>query len=78
MPRKPTRPSRKPRSAAAPPVRQLWHPDVPGPLWNGTRRVPRRQIEAYCRVVARTLGKISPFSNVKIEVLSQGEAVYEA
>ena len=32
---------------------QLWHPDVPGPLWNGTRRVPRRQIEAYCRVVAR-------------------------
>jgi len=22
-------------------------------LWNGTRRVPRRQIEAYCRVVAR-------------------------
>ena len=36
-----------------PPVPQLWHPDVPGPLWNGTRRVPRRQIEAYCRVVAR-------------------------
>lgn len=32
---------------------QLWHPDVPGPLWNGTRRVARRQIEAYCRVVAR-------------------------
>ena len=36
-----------------PPVPQLWHPDVPGPLWNGTRRVARRQIEAYCRVVAR-------------------------
>ena len=33
--------------------RQLWHPDVPGPLWDGTRRVARRQIEAYCRVVAR-------------------------
>jgi uncharacterized protein len=26
---------------------------VPGPLWNGTRRVGIRQIEAYCRVVAR-------------------------
>ena len=36
-----------------PSVLQLWHPEVPGPLWNGTRRVPRRQIEAYCRVVAR-------------------------
>ena len=35
------------------PRRQLWHPDVPGPLWDGTRRVARRQIEAYCRVVAR-------------------------
>ena len=32
---------------------QLWHPDVPGPLWDGTRRVPRKQIESYCRVVAR-------------------------
>ena len=32
---------------------QLWHPDVPGPLWNGTRRVPRKQIETYCRVLAR-------------------------
>ena len=35
----------------APP--QLWHPEVPGPLWNGTRRVEFGQIEAYCRVVAR-------------------------
>ena len=26
---------------------------MPGPLWDGTRRVARRQIEAYCRVVAR-------------------------
>ena len=32
---------------------QLWHPDVPGPLWDGTRRVPRSQIESYCRVLAR-------------------------
>jgi predicted nucleotidyltransferase len=32
---------------------QLWHPDVPGPLWDGTRRVPRKQIETYCRVLAR-------------------------
>ncbi len=34
------------------PIR-LWHPDVPGPLWNGTRRVPRKQIETYCQVLAR-------------------------
>jgi len=34
-------------------ARQLWHPDVPGPLWNGTRRVDPEQIEAYCRVLAR-------------------------
>src|SRR5437588_542388 len=33
--------------------RQLWHPEVPGPLWNGTRRVDAKQIRAYCRVVAR-------------------------
>jgi len=26
---------------------------VPGPLWNGTRRVRAGQIKAYCRVVAR-------------------------
>ncbi|NOS70481.1 MAG: nucleotidyltransferase domain-containing protein [Verrucomicrobia bacterium] len=32
---------------------QLWHPEVPGPLWDGTRRVPRNQIETYCRVLAR-------------------------
>ena len=31
----------------------VWHPDVPGPLWDGTRRVPLRQIKAYCRVIAR-------------------------
>jgi hypothetical protein len=34
---------------------QLWHPDVPGPLWNGTKRVPTKQIEAYCRVLAREI-----------------------
>ena len=32
---------------------RLWHPDVPGPLWDGTRRVGRNQIETYCRVLAR-------------------------
>ena len=35
------------------PTPQLWHPDVPGPLWNGTRRVASKQIEAYCQVLAR-------------------------
>jgi predicted nucleotidyltransferase len=34
-------------------LQQLWHPKVPGPLWNGTKRVPARQIAAYCRVLAR-------------------------
>jgi uncharacterized protein len=32
---------------------QLWHRDVPGPLWNGSRLVDARQIKAYCRVIAR-------------------------
>jgi len=32
---------------------RLWHSEVPGPLWNGTRRVGTGQIRAYCRVVAR-------------------------
>ena len=40
-------------SSVTPGVPRLWHPEVPGPLWSGTRRVARRQIEAYCRVVAR-------------------------
>jgi uncharacterized protein len=40
------------RASLASPGR-LWHPDVPGPLWNGTRRVGAGQIEAYCRVLAR-------------------------
>ena len=34
-------------------VPRLWHPEVPGPLWNGTRRVGRNQIEKYCHVLAR-------------------------
>jgi len=38
-----------------PVVTQLWHPDVPGPLWDGTKRVPAKQIEAYCRVLAREI-----------------------
>ena len=41
------------RHANEKPSVQLWHPDVPGPLWNGTRRVGRNQIETYCRVLAR-------------------------
>ena len=32
---------------------RLWHPDVPGPLWDGTRRVATKQISAYCEVLAR-------------------------
>lgn len=32
---------------------RLWHPEVPGPLWDGTHLVDRRQIRAYCRVLAR-------------------------
>ena len=32
---------------------RLWHSEVPGPLWNGTRRVGAGQIHAYCRVLAR-------------------------
>jgi len=35
------------------PAGQLWHSEVPGPLWNGTRRVALGQIRAYCRVLAR-------------------------
>lgn len=42
-----------PKSSKPAGVPRLWHPEVPGPLWNGTRRVGRNQIEAYCRVVAR-------------------------
>lgn len=43
----------KPRHPFRPAPPQLWHPDVPGPLWDGTRRVKRSQIEAYCNVLAR-------------------------
>lgn len=35
------------------PCCQLWHPEVPGPLWDGSRVVDFSQIKAYCRVVAR-------------------------
>ena len=42
-----------PKSSKPASVPRLWHPEVPGPLWNGTRRVGRNQIAAYCRVVAR-------------------------
>lgn len=36
------------------PIR-LWHRDVPGPLWTGTRRVSLGQIRAYCHVLAREI-----------------------
>ena len=36
-----------------PPPSQLWHRDVPGPLWDGSKLVEAHQIEAYCRVIAR-------------------------
>ena len=50
----PKRKSRSSRTNEHPPIApQLWHPDVPGPLWNGTRLVRRDQIETYCRVLAR-------------------------
>ena len=47
----------KPNNARAdrPSALQLWHPDVPGPLWNGAKRVTAKQIEAYCRVLAREI-----------------------
>jgi uncharacterized protein len=43
----------QPRQTKPPSLAPLWHPDVPGPLWNGTRRVGMEQIKAYCQVVAR-------------------------
>jgi uncharacterized protein len=43
----------RPKRASPTPVPQLWHPEVPGPLWDGTGEVGMHQIEAYCRVVAR-------------------------
>jgi len=41
--------------ASAPAARgvRLSHPEVPGPLWNGKKRVARKQIRAYCRILAR-------------------------
>ncbi|MBI3853395.1 MAG: nucleotidyltransferase domain-containing protein [Verrucomicrobia bacterium] len=51
MNRKGRKQAKRPTNGQAP-IR-LWHPEVPGPLWNGTRRVGRNQIERYCRVVAR-------------------------
>jgi len=43
---------RKRQQGSAPRL-QLWHPEVPGPLWDGSRVVDFGQIKAYCRVVAR-------------------------
>lgn len=50
---KPKRNGQRTQQAGLPPASRLWHPEVPGPLWNGTRRVGDKQIQAYCRVVAR-------------------------
>lgn len=47
------RSSRRPQQHRFRSSSRLWHPEVPGPLWNGTRRVGAGQIRAYCRVVAR-------------------------
>ena len=41
------------RKSPTQPTVQLWHPEVPGPLWDGTKLVPRQQIETYCKIVAR-------------------------
>jgi predicted nucleotidyltransferase len=43
----------RPRQQGNPPRLQLWHPEVPGPLWDGSQVVDFGQIKAYCRVVAR-------------------------
>jgi predicted nucleotidyltransferase len=69
------------RMGEAPPIR-LWHPHVPGPLWNGTRRVKFSQIKAYCQVLAREIqsrkiilfgsyasGSATPDSDVDLVVL---------
>ena len=49
------RKSRRKSDVSRTTVPQLRHPDVLGPLWDGTRPVPRRQIESYCRVLAREI-----------------------
>src|SRR5262245_1317042 len=61
---------------------RLWHPDVPGPLWNGTRRAATKQIRTYCRVLGREFrpqkiilfgsyakGSATPESDVDIAVI---------
>jgi len=50
---KPKRNDRHKRTADVVSPGRLWHPDVPGPLWNGRRRVGASQIKAYCRALAR-------------------------
>ncbi len=44
---------RRIRAVSISPPYRLWHPEVPGPLWDGTRRVNARQIKTYCQVLAR-------------------------
>jgi len=43
----------KPRTTSGKRTVQLWHREVPGPLWDGRHLVARRQIAAYGKVVAR-------------------------
>jgi uncharacterized protein len=50
---KPKRNGRRVHKTRPWPAPRLWHPEVPGPLWDGSRRVADKQIQAYCRVLAR-------------------------
>jgi predicted nucleotidyltransferase len=52
-------------------ARRLWHPEVPGPLWNGTRRVGKKQIRAYCRLIAR---EFHPFKIILFGSYATGAA----
>jgi predicted nucleotidyltransferase len=76
------RKSKRCESTATSTVPQLWHPEVDGPVWDGTRRIPRKQIESYCRVLAREFhpqriilfgsyayGKPTPDSDVDLVVV---------
>ena len=52
---------RKAAKAFLGPPAKLWHPEVPGPLWNGTHCVRARQIKAYCQIVAREFRPLKIF-----------------
>ncbi len=65
----------RPRSQLDPAPPRLWHPDVPGPLWGGSRRVGRDQIEAYCRVLAR---ESRPQKIIRFGSYAEGTATKES